>query len=118
MISLTIFLFGETGNTLGLGTRKAIAHLKQGLICRTSRSREDSGVECYLNCGPADKRFQRGIIIVCGLEIFLVMLWQRMRLLSALVQRTLPEAKLKSYRLTAWQKAFQNNLVLTVWFGY
>jgi hypothetical protein len=39
--------------TLGLWTRKAVGHFKQGLMGHTSRSMEDSDVEEHLNCGDS-----------------------------------------------------------------
>ena len=37
--------------TLGLWTREAFGHFKQGLMGHTSRSMENRGVEDHLNCG-------------------------------------------------------------------
>jgi hypothetical protein len=45
------------------------------------------------------KRFQRRAILATGLEIILVIFWQRMWLLFALVLRNPPESKCKSFGL-------------------
>lgn len=49
------------------------------------------------------KRFRRGrIILVSGPKTALIIFWQRIWLLSGLVQKNLPEAKLRSFGLMAF----------------
>lgn len=70
VIGLTIFLLGGMW-ALGLWIRKTIGHYKGGLMGNTSKSMEDSRVQ-----GIWLKKFQRKIL-TCGLEIILLIFWQK-----------------------------------------
>lgn len=66
-----------------------------------SRNMEDSGTGNSIDYNARLKRFQRRRKLVRGHEIVLVIFGQRKRLLSALAQKKLPEAKLKSFQVSS-----------------
>ena len=71
----------------GLWDRKAAQCFKLGLMGLTSWSMEDSSAEGDLNCGGPAQEVSEEKILVCILKtIIIVIVWQRMWLLSALVR--------------------------------
>jgi hypothetical protein len=63
-----------------------------------NRNTEDNA-NGNLNCDIPVQECQRERILLCDLETFPVILWQKMWLIFALAQKNLPEAKLKSFGL-------------------
>jgi hypothetical protein len=75
--------------TLGLWIMEAAEHFKQSLTGHTTRSMEVRGSENHVNYDGFDMKFQRERILISILEtIFLWYFWQRMSILSAIVQRS------------------------------
>lgn len=85
---------------LGLQTREAVDCCKWSPTGYPNSSLKDSSARKN-RLWRHGKRFQRAITLATGLEIILVILWQRMVQPSALVLRNLPESKLKSFALSS-----------------
>ena len=77
MTDLTMLFIREMWKTLRLWSRKEAEKFKQGLMGHAGRRMESCWAESNVNCDRL-KRFQKGKILVSGLQIIFLIFGQKM----------------------------------------